>query len=358
VALIVTGQEAARFTAPANDEEARKRITALVETSDRVILIDNGVGKFGSASLDAALTGTIWKDRRLGHTAMVEAPLNMTWLASGNNVILAADTARRVCHIRLQSPLENPEDRDGFKHPDIRKHVRANRARLLCAALTILRGFIAAGRPDQHLKPWGSFEGWSDLVRAAVVFAGLPDPGETRDALRDTSDSEAGALQQMMEAMLNVDNDGLGLRVSDLLKICKGKDSSHGQTESQVLSDAVEMLCGRSIDKVASQSLGNKLGHFRDRIIDGMQLKRRPSKGTNYWYVEVLRGGPVVPGGPNSADLSTRKSTEENHEEPSIKGCLEPGQKRSIRSTGSTPDDSNSGSLIGPEATKWIDDVF
>ncbi|MCP4783280.1 MAG: hypothetical protein GY878_06995 [Fuerstiella sp.] len=282
----------------------------------------------------------------------------MTWLASGNNVILEADTARRVCHIRLQSPLENPEDRDGFKHPDIRKHVRANRARLLCAALTILRSYIAAGRPDQKLKPWGSFEDWSDLVRSAVVYAGLPDPGETRDDLRDTSDSEAGALQQMMEAVRNVDEDGLGLRTSDLLRICKGKDSSYGPNEVQMLADAVEMLCGRSIDKITAGSLGNKLGHFRNRVIDGVQLDCKKRKGTNYWFAESLRGGPVVPGGPISADLNTRKFTNEEHEEPSIKGCLEPGQKRSPGSTRSTPDDPDRESPSTPGDTTWIDDVF
>jgi len=292
VSLIVTGREAVRFTAPANDEEARKRITAMVETSDRVILIDNIVGKFGCASLDAALTGTIWKDRRLGHTSMVEAPLSMTWLASGNNVILAADTSRRVCHIRLQSPLENPEEREGFQHTNIRKYVCQNRPRILKAALTILVGYIAAGKPDQKLKSWGSFEGWSDLVRSAVVYAGLPDPGQTRDELRETSDSEAGAIRQMIEAIGRIDVDGHGLRSSDLLKIARGKDASYGRDEKQALSDAIESLCGRSIDRVNTSSLGNRLSHFRNRVVNGVQLDCMPRRGTNYWFVSALRGGP------------------------------------------------------------------
>ena len=36
-----------------------------------------------------------------------------------------------------------------------------NRGQLLSAALTILRGWIAAGRPTHGLVPWGSYEGWS-----------------------------------------------------------------------------------------------------------------------------------------------------------------------------------------------------
>src|SRR5262249_4882626 len=62
---------------------------------------DNLEGRFGNAVLDAALTGTSWKDRILGVNRMAEAPLYMTWYATGNNVIVAADTARRVCHVRL-----------------------------------------------------------------------------------------------------------------------------------------------------------------------------------------------------------------------------------------------------------------
>ena len=309
--LIVTGREATRFTAPRDDEEARKRITALVTDSDRIVLIDNITGRFGSAALDAALTGTVWKDRRLGHTALIEAPLRMTWYASGNNVILAADTARRVCHVRLESPLENPEDRSGFKYPDIRKYVRQNRPALLAAALTILRGYIVAGRPDQQLKPWGSFEGWSDVVRSAIVWAGLTDPGETRTVLRETSDSEAGALRQMLVAFQTIDPSARGLRTSDLLKIADGRGGqSYSTSDADTLRDAVETLCGSPLAKILTQRLGNRLSHFRNRVIDQMAFDCATRKGANYWFI-LSGGGPVVPGGPLSP-ASYARVEEEN----------------------------------------------
>lgn len=294
--LIVTGREATRLTAPQNDEEARKRITALVNDSDRIVLIDNITGRFGCASLDAALTGTVWKDRRLGHTELIEAPLRMTWYASGNNVILAADTARRVCHIRLESPLENPEDRSGFKYLDIRKHVRKNRPALLAASLTILRGYIAAGRPEQNLKPWGSFEGWSDLVRNSIVWCGLVDPGETRTELRATSDSEAGGLRQMLMAVAHVDQDQHGLRTSDMLKIATGKDQSYGNGDADLLREGIEMFCEASIDRVNTRRLGVRLSHFRNRVVDQMAFDCTIKGGSNYWFVQSHggSGGSVV----------------------------------------------------------------
>ncbi len=54
--------------------------------------------------------------------------------------------------------------------------MQENRSDYLSAALTILRAFHVAGRPDQRISPWGSFTAWSKLVRGALVWAGLPDP--------------------------------------------------------------------------------------------------------------------------------------------------------------------------------------
>jgi hypothetical protein len=102
--LITTGREMARMTLPRDDDELRKRITALAVAGEPLILIDNIAGTFGSASLDAALTATSWSDRILGQTTIATLPLYATWYATGNNVILAADTSRRVVHIRLESP--------------------------------------------------------------------------------------------------------------------------------------------------------------------------------------------------------------------------------------------------------------
>ena len=47
------------------------------------------------------------------------------------------------------------------------------------------------------LKPWGSFEGWSSLVRSAVVWAGLADLGDTRAEL-DEVDTEGNLLSDLL----------------------------------------------------------------------------------------------------------------------------------------------------------------
>jgi hypothetical protein len=125
-AIIVSGRRMSIMAQPKDDDETRKRITALSLFGDSLILIDNISSALGCAALDAALTGTVWRDRILGHTKIVEMPLLATWFATGNNVVLKADTSRRVCHIRLESNDEFPEERTGFEHPDLRSYITKN----------------------------------------------------------------------------------------------------------------------------------------------------------------------------------------------------------------------------------------
>jgi hypothetical protein len=87
-AIIVTGLKMPRMSCPKDDDESRKRITAIALGGDQMILIDNVSGELGGASLDAALTGTIWKDRILGRSEIVEMPLVTTWAATGSDVRL------------------------------------------------------------------------------------------------------------------------------------------------------------------------------------------------------------------------------------------------------------------------------
>lgn len=284
--LIVTGRLVARMSCPKEDDEMRKRITAIALGGDQMVLIDNIVAELGSASLDAALTGTIWKDRILGRSEIVEMPLVTTWAATGNNVVLLADTSRRVCHIRLESKLENPEQREGFKHSNLLGWAREQQPRLLSSALTILFAYCRAGRPPQNLKPWGSFEEWSDLVRNALVWAGLPDPGETREELARSSDREAAALRAVIQGWPEIDPDGNGFTAAKLLERLE-----KAPNEFDLLRSAILDLCPAPAGKLpSSRSLGNKLRHARGRVVGGKAIDSRDQHGTQVWFVaDVMR---------------------------------------------------------------------
>jgi hypothetical protein len=288
-ARIGTGRDLAVMTAPENDAEARKLITSIAIEGDSVVLIDNiGPQGFGLPSLDAAFTSTTWKDRLLSRNETIELPMLTTWCASGNNVTMRADTARRVAHISLDSPLENPEERTGFKHPDLIGWVVAERPRLLSAALTILRGYCDAGRPSQGLPPWGSFEGWSDLVRQAVVWAGLADPGLAREELRLRSDSEASGLAALILAWPEIDVDGTGVTASALVnELDKERD------DYQHLRATISELCPAPPGKLpGARSVGSKFRQIRGRVVGGKFFDCRPVHGIAKWFIRSLAIDP------------------------------------------------------------------
>ena len=306
IALIVTGRRFPAMSYTADREELRKRITTLAVEGDRMVVLDNLAGAVGNDILDAALTADRWKDRLLGGNRVYDGPLHVCWYATGNNVQLHADTARRVCHCRMETADERPEMKTGFKYRDLRAHVTANRGPLLSAALTILRGWVVAGRPTHGLTPWGSFEGWSAVVREAVVFAGMPDPGETRLALQSAADCDANAMSALLDALERMDPDREGVTTGEVIEAIR-KPADPPPVWLADLRSAVEELCG----KVDSRVLGYRFRHFARRNFNGRMIDRATSvSATNSarWVVRAVapvdrpKSSPASPASPADAD--------------------------------------------------------
>jgi hypothetical protein len=269
ISHVVSGERFTIATYTNDDDELRKRITALAVAGDRLVLFDNLDGKFGGAALDAALTATSWRDRMLGESRMVGAPLYMTWYATGNNVAVAADTARRVCPIRIEVPDERPEERADFRYPNLLQHVAANRGRLLAAALTILRAYHVAGRPKQPMRTWGSYEAWSDIVRGAVIWAGLPDPAEARLQLQQQSDVVAECMGALLVGWSRLDPGRHGLTAAEVIDRLFHREGAAPDWCADMRA-AVESLVGRA----DSRALGYKLRLYRRRVFGGLFLDR------------------------------------------------------------------------------------
>ena len=282
VAIIVTGRRFPVMSYTNDKEELRKKITTLAVEGERLVLLDNLAGAVGNEVLDMALTSDTWKDRLLGGNRGYNGPLNVTWFATGNNVQLGADTSRRVCHIRLESEQERPETRADVKYEDLRSHVFRHRGKLLSAALTILRGWVVAGKPKHGLKPWGSFEQWSNVVREAIVFAGLPDPGETRLQLQSMADRDANAMESIIAGLNEMDSDGRGLTTSEIVK--RLKDDLSANERISEMRAAVEELCG----KLCGRLLGYKFRQFSRRNFGGKMIdKASAANGKNRWAIVV-----------------------------------------------------------------------
>ena len=275
IGCIVLGREMPVSSYAHDREEMRKIVTSIAIAGDQLILLDNLEGAFGNAALDRALTTTRWKDRVLGVNKMIDLPLTPAWYATGNNVAVAADTARRVIHVRLDTLMELPEERTGFRHPNLLAWIRENRPRLLTAALTILSAYCKAGRPAQSLRPYGSFEGWSDLVRQAVVWVGMDDPCLTRIKLAETSDISMDALSQLLAAWKKYNPPGEGVVISKMLNRLYPVDRQNAPSDDAAVAmrAALENIVGCPAGKTpAAREVAYKLRGFRRRVLGGTYL--------------------------------------------------------------------------------------
>jgi hypothetical protein len=292
----VLGTELPVFSYAHDAEEMRKKLTSIAIAGDRMNLLDNLEGEFGNDALDRALTATRWKDRVLGGNGMIDLPLRVTWLATGNNVVVKPDTVRRVIHIRLDVFHENPENRSGFKHPNLLAWIKDNRARLLVSALTILRAYCRAGRLQQDLEPLGSFEGWSNLVRQAVVWMGLPDPCLTRVKLAATGDTGVDGLRRLLAAWFEFDRNGDGYTLASLRDLLYPEQPElHIDRAGLALRAAIEDLCECNAGRPPEvRTLAARLRAHRHRVVDGLYLEVDDSQRRNglRWLVRRVQNDP------------------------------------------------------------------
>jgi hypothetical protein len=345
IGVFYTGRRLSRTSAPKDDEEARKKITSIALAAETLVLIDNVGITLGCPALDAALTSTTWSDRILGKSQMTGAiPLTTIWFATGNNLVFGADTARRVLHIRLESDEESPEERTGFQHPDLLGWVRQERGRLAVAALTVLRAYIVAGKPDMRLKEWGSFEAWSRLIRHALVWCGYEDPGKTRQEVAETSDRETSLLRLLIGAWEQADPKRNGLTVSEAINL------SATAKGYELLRDAIHELT--PVGKPLSpKSIGMKLKHLRDRVCGGKRFTRDKSRAGGVWKIaEVGSSGTGLASSPcatrATGGTKTKPSTRKKKSSPCNGAHIAAGDSSSAGSASSAV-----GSCDEPAAT-------
>lgn len=179
--LIVSGREAAVIAQGKTEEETEKRLGALLLNGASMIPVDNCDAPLGGEFLCQMLTQPIVRARILGRSEIPQLLTNATVTATGNNLTFVGDMTRRALLCRLDPQCERPELRTFSSDPlDV---IKADRPRFLVAALTALRAFHVAGRPQQA-KPLGSFGDWSRCVRDVLIWYGLSDPVETMEAVR------------------------------------------------------------------------------------------------------------------------------------------------------------------------------
>lgn len=192
IAYLFLGRPVDAISEGESEAEWRKRLTAALLAATPFIFIDNLKERLDSAALSSAITAKRYGDRKLGTSEQVSIPVRSVWIASGNNPGVSTEISRRVTSIRLDAKVDRPWLRTGFKHPKLHDWTRENRARLIHAALTVIRSWIAAGKPTGE-KTLGMFDAWASVMGGILTTAGVPDFLENATRFYDQSDEEGAA---------------------------------------------------------------------------------------------------------------------------------------------------------------------
>lgn len=173
-AIIATGDECAVTPAPFSDEEWGKLISSLLLDGPSMLVFDNIKHVLGGGSLEAALTAKEYKPRILGSTKTLTLPNKATWIFNGNNLKTTDDMVTRLFVIRIDPQMSDPEDRTGFRHPNLKRWVSENRGRIIAAIVTMYRAWLSAGCPSsQNIPVVGAYEGWAHTIGNILEYAGI-----------------------------------------------------------------------------------------------------------------------------------------------------------------------------------------
>jgi len=289
--IIGTGMIPPASTFADEPTEMRKRITTHLLAGDRVVVFDNVDKTLGGAPLCIALTETHWQDRILGGNSDYRGPINTTFYATANNCEIGADMDRRILPIRVDTRCERPEDRI-FRIQDIIAFTVRERPKLVTAALTLLRAYHAAGKPEINIRPWPSCESWTKAVLAPLVWLGFQDPTPVQQAMAGAEiGSEhrrafVAAFQEFVyteqvRANMNKQVIPIGVTASRIAEAIK--------TGEPRLREALEgLLNSRGGGQISAVQISGVLRRLKHRVISGMKIVHcgeDPVKKISWWAV-------------------------------------------------------------------------
>ena len=277
-AAVALGQPCPVMAAGRTEEETEKRLGAALLAGQPLISIDNLNGDLGGDALCQIVERPVVEIRVLGKSELVRIEARSTLFATGNNIRLVGDLARRVLRCRLDPRTEEPEWLRFRRRPVAA--VLADRGRYVAAALTIARGYLAAGRPHRAPPP-ASFESWSDLVRSALLWLGQADPVDTMRGAR-ADDPSRETMVALFRAWRNVIGTEERKTSSEIIKLActttpkdpGGDGVGEASCRYADLREILFTVAGRN-GVIDARELGKWLGRHRDRIAGGLRLEGR-----------------------------------------------------------------------------------
>jgi putative DNA primase/helicase len=279
---IVRGQPCPVITNCKSVEEMEKRLGALVLEGVPMISLDNCSHDIGGDLLCQITERRLIRIRILGKSEAPECEWRGTLLGTGNNITYVGDMTRRGLIGNLDAKVERPELR---KFPfDPIERVLKDRGSYIAAAITIARGYIAAGSP-KVCNPLGSYGQWSKIVRSPLVWLGKADPVQSMDEARkeDPGRSALHNLINIWHAHLSLN---IGYTAAQL--IARATDQEIMITE---LRELLLQQAGTPRGDIDPRRVGTWLRSVRDRVYEGHRIelvKEDTARGNKYALTRMV----------------------------------------------------------------------
>lgn len=268
------------MTAGQDEDEWRKRITALLSGGASHLSIDNIKGALTSGSLASALTTPLWTDRILGKSQTITLPNRAVWIATGNNIAVDSELARRSVWIRLDSNTEKPWTRNGFKHPALEEWTQKHRGDLVTVALILIRHWFKSGCPPGR-QTVGGFESWARVIGGILDTAGIVGFMGNADELYELSDPAAAQWAAFIAEWYQQFGES-AVGVKELFRLADsepgGKPKEQASLSDELAADSTglglldEVLKGNT-PRARKVSLGNLIRERKDTVIDGFKIE-------------------------------------------------------------------------------------
>src|SRR5262249_17700029 len=201
VAGIAIGDICPAITMGKNKEEVEKRLGAIILSGDQLVSLDNCTDDLDDPLLCQLVERPVVKVRVLGQSQMPRCECRTAVFATGNNITVKGDMVRRGAICNLDALSERPEQRT-FKRNTLGLAIE-QRASYVAAALTVIRGYLAAGAPNV-CGPIASYAAWSRLVRSPLIWLGENDPVKSMDEAH-AEDPERNDMREIAHLALDSD---------------------------------------------------------------------------------------------------------------------------------------------------------
>jgi Bifunctional DNA primase/polymerase, N-terminal len=262
--IIATGRLPALTGFPSKEEETKKVIDAKVLAGVSLIVFDNIKRLFASTSLDQLTTGGGWYSvRPLGQSKDIPVEVQCTVIATGNNMQLDTDMARRCFQIRLVSPTSNPDERDDITIKELIEYTIEHRAELVSALLTLARAWFVAGKPsatNKLARAASSFTRWANTVGGILENAGITGFQDNRDELKSAANTEEQQIVDFLNAWHERFGDAwvLAKDIATILKTSASVDASVADSEPllETLPDRLSEAFFEKDKSIKSMTLG------------------------------------------------------------------------------------------------------